>query len=88
MDDTVSGWVYVALGFVLGAAVGVLAAPLLRPQALLAGPEAPEDKPGLVSRAFKKIPTRVKLAGAVGAVKGAGSEAYREVRHRLAQEKG
>jgi len=72
----VSGWRYLFGGTALGFALGLLAAPRLL------GLEAPDEEegPGLGKRLLDKIPGKVKLAGAVGAVKGASGEAYREYR--------
>lgn len=84
-SGSVSGWTYVSLGFVLGAAAGLLAAPLLRPEAMTAPAEQePEDEgPSAASKLIAKIPTKVKVAGAIGGIKGAGGEAYREIKQGL-----
>lgn len=64
IEKTVSGWWYAGGGVVIGVALG----------ALLAGPDEDEG-PSLLSRLLAKIPRRVKIGGAVGAVKGAASAA-------------
>ncbi len=75
-----------------GACVGALIGVLLAPRAgeeirqdvveFLWGPQGTGE--GFFSRVGKKlwgkIPAGVKTAGAVGAIKGAGREAYREAR--------
>lgn len=73
--ESLSGWWYVLSGALIGFAFGVAAAPKLGVSA--------EKSEGLGSRLFKKIPRRIKVAGAVGAVKGAGGEAYRELKERM-----
>lgn len=80
-SEDVSAWWYVAGGCLLGVALGLLAAPRFGYRL----PEEPEG-PGLGARALAKIPRRVKVAGVVGGVKGAGSEAAREIRRKVSGE--
>jgi hypothetical protein len=75
---TVTPWWYILAGCCLGVALGILSAPLLGYETPKAAGEG--EEPGLGSKVLAKIPTKVKMAGAVGAVKGAGGEAVREVR--------
>ena len=70
---TVSPWYYIVGGALIGVAAGIMLAPLVT------APEEAEG-PGFGSRILKMIPAKVKVAGVVGGVKGAGKEAYREWR--------
>lgn len=76
--ETLSGWWYILTGALIGFGLGVAAAPKL-------GVTASKSEDTLGSRLLKKIPRRIKVAGAVGAAKGAGGEAYRELKGWLAQ---
>lgn len=73
-ERVVSGWWYVLGGLALGVAVGLLLAPPV---------EGEEEGEGLGRRLLRRIPRRVKIAGAVGAVKGGGGEAYREAKESV-----
>ena len=66
IERTVSGWWYVLAGMAVGLALG-----------MLISNREESDEPGLASRLLKKIPTRVKVGGAVGAVKGGTKAALR-----------
>jgi len=80
--EPVSAWWYVGGGFLLGLAVGLLISPeAVRYRALSQKMrlERP-SRPGLVSRVLGWMPLRVKLAGAYGAVTGAGRKAYQLAR--------
>ena len=75
IEKTISGWWYVLAGVTIGLALGVLLA--------WEAEDGEEESSGLGARLLARIPRRVKVAGAVGAVKGAGGEAYREVKRKL-----
>jgi gas vesicle protein len=73
--------------FVFGAVAGVIGGLLLAPKP---GTELREDLAdygergrGLARRILDKIPFRIKAAGATGAVKGAASETYEQVRESV-----
>lgn len=72
-----------AAGAALGAGAGLV---LIGAGARRAGRE-PGGKPSLAARVVGAIPTRVKLAAAGGALKGAGKEAARELGEAI-EEKG
>ena len=82
----VSGWWYILGGTLIGTALGLLIAPYALTE--LRAEEDETQEPGMASKLIKKIPTKVKVAGAVGAVKGAGGEAYREVKEKVAEKSG
>lgn len=69
----------VAGGLLEGCALGMLAI-LKGPELLGRGKAQDEKGPSLASRVIAKIPVRVKLATAGGAVKGGGKEAGRELK--------
>ncbi len=74
--ESSSGWVYGLLGCVTGIGIGIV---------LAAMAEQEQRQKGVASRILEKIPRRIKVAGAVGAVKGAGGEAYREIKHKAGE---
>jgi hypothetical protein len=73
-NNDVSPWLYVLAGTVLGAGVAAL---------IVAGQDSEDGEPGFISKVLEKIPTRVKVAGGFGAVRGAGSEAGREIKEKF-----
>jgi hypothetical protein len=84
--DAVSGLWYILGGTLIGMALGLLIAPYALTE--LRAREDETGTPGLASRLIKKIPRKVKVAGVVGAVKGAGGEAYDEVKEKVAEKTG
>jgi hypothetical protein len=72
-DESASAWWYLAGGIAVGLALGLLAAPA----------SEEEGEEGVGKRVLKRIPGRVKIAGAFGAIRGAGGEAYRELKARM-----
>lgn len=67
IEKTVSGWWYVLAGAAIGVAVGLR----------LARPREEPGEPGLASRLLKRLPARVKVGGAAGAVTGGTKAALR-----------
>ena len=70
-QESVSAWWYVVAGAIMGAGV-----------ATLLGSKAYDEEGNettLISKIFRKIPTGVKVAGGLGALRGAGREAGREI---------
>lgn len=84
--NAVSGWWYILGGTLIGMALGLLVAPFALTE--LREQEDETQEPGMASKLIKKIPTKVKVAGVVGAVKGAGGEAYDEVKQKVAEKTG
>lgn len=78
---------YLLFGAAIGATLGLLFAPKkgseLRDELSEMGKDVGETGRRLFSQVSGAIPNQVKVAGAVGAVKGAGSEALREAREQI-----
>lgn len=91
-QDTVSGYNLLFMGMALGTAFGLLVGPMLglgtpRWDADSQEREPEDQEPGVAKKVLDKIPTRVKLAAAGGAVKGAGKEAYHEIKQKATGER-
>ncbi len=74
-------------GVIIGAVVGMLFAPKggmeLREDLGDYWGRARQRSRGFLGRVSEKIPARVKAAAGIGAVRGAGKEAYRQVKERF-----
>lgn len=79
--NSISGFWFFLGGVAFGLLGGVLLSPTI--EDYVEREEREGRGQGLVSRMFRKIPTRVKAAGAVGAIRGGGKEAYHEAKEAV-----
>ncbi|MDD5658218.1 MAG: hypothetical protein PHF00_13285 [Elusimicrobia bacterium] len=75
-DDAARPWRYFIAGTAVGLAAGLLAS---------RGRREGRPGPGLGARVLRRIPARLKVAGALGAARGVAAQAYRDARRGLAR---